>query len=205
MKVSLGESRATDDSTGLDLWQNRPVEFLGRVSSSLQLSLSDSKNLTGFYQFSGGNAKRLISGSRVVEQCVSGIRIHPSLIRRTLNLALQSASLTVYTVRLSPEWALAEVRTGERRDSLARSVTPISVSRTIDFGGDRDQLEEPPQAEGDLDLPESRRTRLEGRPPRTPTGGRRILCGSGGGERSPSTGWEGVAEAMGATGGQSHE
>jgi len=46
----------------------------------------------------------------------------------------------------------------------------------------------PPRGPGDLDLPEARRTRAEGRPDRTPpTGGEgAIVCGSGGGRRSRS-------------------
>ena len=88
MKVSLGESRATDDSTGFDLWQNRPVELPGRISSSLEHSLSDSKNVSTTERF----CKRLKSPSTAPERCVSHIRTRLSLIRQNVNLAVYGAS-----------------------------------------------------------------------------------------------------------------
>jgi len=72
--------------------------------------------------------------------------------------------------------------------------------------GDADRhLAKPQQAAADLDLPESRRTRLEGRPTRSerPRGSENRA--RGGAVSVPSGGWREVAAALGATEGQSHE
>ena len=128
MKGSLGENPSADDLAGVSIcgkiarrggWQAN--------SSSFGCSLSGSKNVSTGERYANRQIRQVQPLS-----VAFGDFACSQLIRQNVNLALYGASK-------KSERVISEVRTGERRDSLARSVTPISVSRTIDFGGDRDR------------------------------------------------------------------